>query len=129
MRIGELASSTGLPVATIRFYETEGLLPRSVRTEANYRVYGADAIEKLRFIQQCRSLGIGLAEIRRLLELAVAPDADCGEVDSMLDEHIRKVREQRRGLLKLEHALKALRADCHPSRRVNGCGMLRRPAA
>ncbi len=125
MRIGELATRTATPVATIRFYEREGLLAEPARSETNYRRYGADAVARLGFILRCRSLGIGLAEIRRLLKLAAAPDADCEEVDTLLDEHIKEVREQRRSLAKLERELKALRADCHPSRKAGRCGILR----
>src|SRR5512135_1299176 len=114
MRIGEVARTVGLPAATIRYYEHEGLLARVARSDSNYRSYGPEVIDKLGFIQQCRSLGIGLVEIRRLLALAAEPGADCGEVDAMLDEHIEKVRQQRRQLAKLERNLRALRADCHP---------------
>lgn len=127
MRIGELASCVGLPVATIRFYEQEALLEKPARSEAGYRAYGDGVVERLGFIQRCRALGIGLAEIRRLLKLAEAPNADCGEVDVLLDEHIRKVQEQRRELAKLERDLKALRVDCDPSGKVRGCGMLQVP--
>ncbi len=125
MRIGELASRVGLPVATIRYYEQEGLLDRPGRTDAGYRSYGSGVAERLGFVQRCRALGIGIAEIRRLLSLAQTPSADCGAVDLLLDEHIRNVQAQRRELAKLERDLKALRADCHPSRQVSGCGMLR----
>jgi Cd(II)/Pb(II)-responsive transcriptional regulator len=125
MRIGELAQKVGVPVATIRYYEQEGLLPQPSRSESNYRQYGADATKRLAFIAQCRSLDISMAEIRRLLNLAEMPGADCGEVDTMLDEHIDRVRQQRRSLAKLEKALMALRRDCHPSLRVQGCGILR----
>lgn len=125
MRIGELAKRTEVSVATIRFYEREGLLPRPSRSEANYRQYGPDAARRLSFIAQCRSLGIGVGEIRRLLALTEMPGADCGEVDAMLDAHIEKVREQRRSLAKLEKALLALRRDCDPLGQVQGCGILR----
>ena len=125
MRIGELAKRTEVSVATIRFYEREGLLPRPSRSAANYRQYGPDAALRLSFIAQCRSLGIGVGEIRRLLVLTEMPGADCGEVDAMLDAHIEKVREQRRSLAKLERALLALRRDCDPLGQVQGCGILR----
>lgn len=127
MRIGELASSVGFSVATIRFYEQEGLLDKPDRSDAGYRAYGDGVVERLGFIQRCRALGIGIAEIRRLIRLAEAPNADCGEVDVLLDEHIRKVQVQRRDLATLERDLRALRADCHPSGQVSGCGMLRSP--
>ncbi len=116
-------------MATIRFYEQEGLLETPDRTDAGYRAYADGVVERLGFIQRCRALGIGIAEIRRLLTLAEAPNADCGEVDVLLDEHIRKVQDQRRELARLERDLKALRADCLPSRQVSGCGMLRSSAS
>lgn len=125
MRIGELAEKTGVSVPTIRYYEQEGLLPVPPRSEGNYRQYGQEDAKRLIFIAQCRSLDIGVAEIRRLLDLAETPAADCGEVDTILDQHIAKVREQRRNLAKLEKTLVALRQDCHPSKRVQGCGILR----
>ncbi len=125
MRISELARTVELPAATIRFYEEEGLIGKPARSVSNYRRYGPEAIKQLDFIRQCRSLGISLAEIRRLLNLAKAPSANCGEVDELLDEHIARVREQRCNLAKLERELKALRADCHPSKQVRGCGILR----
>jgi Cd(II)/Pb(II)-responsive transcriptional regulator len=125
MRIGELAKKAGVAVATLRYYEDEGLIEPPARSESNYRRYGPEVVKRLGFVLRCRSLGIGLPEIRRLLDLAQAPDANCGEVDVLLDEHIRNVREQRRNLAKLERELKALRADCHPSQQVRGCGILR----
>ena len=129
MRIGELATKAEVPVATIRYYEKSGLLEKAARSESNYRRYGAEAVSRLGFIKRCRSLGIGLAEIRRLLDLAKSPEANCSEVDVLLDEHISDVREQRRSLAKLERELQKLRADCHPSQQVHGCGILRDSAA
>ncbi len=125
MRIGELAEQTGVSVATIRYYEREGLLDKPARSDANYRRYGAEAITRLGFVVRCRSLGLGLAEIRHLLSLATAPDANCDGVDALLDAHIRAVREQRRNLARLERELKSLRADCHPSKQVGSCGIMR----
>ena len=124
MRIGELAEQVGVSVETIRYYEQQGMLENPVRSESNYRRYGSEATKRLGFIRQCRSLGISLKEIQPLLKLAEAPGAYCGEVDALLDEHIRKVREQRRDLARLERQLKALRVDCHPSMQVRGCGIL-----
>lgn len=125
MKIGELAKKAGVPVATIRYYEQEGLLPKPSRSDSNYRQYGPDATKHLAFITQCRSLDISVAEIRRLLNLAELPEADCREVDAILDTHIDRIRQQRRSLAKLEKALMALRRDCDPSMQVQGCGILR----
>ncbi|OMQ58246.1 Cd(II)/Pb(II)-responsive transcriptional regulator [Burkholderia pseudomallei] len=125
MRIGDLAKIVGVPVATIRYYEQEGLIEKPVRSDSNYRHYGSEGVARLGFIRRCRLLGMSLTEIRRLLKLTEEPHADCGEVDALLDEHISDVREQRRNLAKLERELRTLRADCHTSRQVRGCGILR----
>jgi hypothetical protein len=37
--IGELATRTGLPVRTIRFYSDSGVVPPAGRTDAGYRLY------------------------------------------------------------------------------------------
>ncbi|KVT41359.1 Cd(II)/Pb(II)-responsive transcriptional regulator [Burkholderia ubonensis] len=125
MRIGDLAMIVGVSVATIRYYEQEGLIEEPERSDSNYRSYGSETVARLGFIRRCRSLGMSLTEIRRLLKLTEAPDANCGEVDELLDKHISNVREQRRNLAKLERALRTLRADCHTSGQVRGCGILR----
>lgn len=125
MKIGELARRSGASVRTIRFYEAQGLLGEAPRTESNYREYGGGDLGQLQFILQCRALDVGLTEIKRLISLRKTPEANCCEVDELLDTHIRKVQEQRRSLANLEKELKALRADCHPSQMVKGCGMLR----
>lgn len=125
MKIGELARKSGASAKTIRFYEEEGLLGEAARTESNYREYASADLDRLQFVLQCRALDLGLQEIKRLLSLRSTPEANCGEVDELLDEHIRKVQQQRKSLAKLEKELKALRADCHPSQTVKGCGILR----
>ena len=56
MKIGELARLTQCTVETVRYYEREGLLPVATRTEGNFRAYGPEHIERLRFIRNCRAL-------------------------------------------------------------------------
>ncbi len=124
MKIGELASSTQTPVATIRFYEREGLLSRAPRSEANYRIYGAEQVERLGFIRHCRSLDMTLDEIRALLRLKDTPDEPCGDVNALLDEHIGHVVARIRELKQLESLLKSLRERCCVVQDAGHCGIL-----
>ena len=39
-KIGQVAKETGLSIDTIRFYEKQGLLKRSPRTEGGFRLFG-----------------------------------------------------------------------------------------
>ncbi len=68
MRISQLAEHSGVPATTLRFYESEGLLPAD-RTPAGYRVYGEDAVERLTFIGAAKHLGLPLEEIGELLRV------------------------------------------------------------
>lgn len=124
MKIGELAKQTRTQVETVRFYEREGLLPEAVRTDGNYRVYSQAHAERLGFIRNCRNLDMSLNEIRALLRFKDAPAENCGDVNSMLDEHIGHVAERIRELKVLEKALKTLRLQCSDAHAAKDCGIL-----
>lgn len=64
--IGRTCARLGLSARTLRYYEELGLLPGVRRRAGGRRVYGADALERLRFIQRLKALGLSLAEIREL---------------------------------------------------------------
>lgn len=64
--ISEVCAITGLSARTVRYYEELGLLPGIRRRAGGRRVYGADEIERLRFIGRLKALGLSLAEIKEL---------------------------------------------------------------
>ncbi len=92
MRIGALAQRTGVDVQTIRYYESEGLLPSPTREENGYRAYGSEHLERLAFIRHCRALDMPLADVKRLLDFVARPEADCGDVNVLIDEQLARVR-------------------------------------
>jgi len=65
--IGDLARLSGQPVRRIRFYSDKGLLPPTLRSASNYRVYTDADVAKLDLIQALREAGVGLDMIGRLL--------------------------------------------------------------
>lgn len=124
MKIGELAAATETPIATIRYYEREGLLAAPARTGANYRSYGPAHVQRLAFIRRCRSLDMSLDEVRVLLRFQDQPAPDCGAVNAVLDEHIAHVTQRVRELRRLEKHLRELRAHCGSARSGQACGIL-----
>ena len=124
MKIGELAHHTGTQVETIRYYEREGLLPETARTDGNYRIYGTTHADRLRFIRNCRSLDMTLDEIRLLLRFKDSPAENCGGVNELLDEHIGHVASRIRELRQLERHLKGLRVLCQEAQDAGHCGIL-----
>jgi Cd(II)/Pb(II)-responsive transcriptional regulator len=124
MRIGELAKRSAIKTDTVRYYEKVGLLEPPPRRPNGYRHYGAEHIERLAFIRHCRVLGMSLEDIRRLLGLAEHPEADCGAVDRMIEEHLIRVRTRLADLRQLEQQLEALRRQCTMQTSVDRCGIL-----
>jgi DNA-binding transcriptional MerR regulator len=64
--ISQVRELTGLSARTIRYYEELGLLPGVRRRAGGRRVYGPDEIERLRFIQRLKAMGLSLAQVKEL---------------------------------------------------------------
>ncbi len=64
--IGEVAKSTGLAVSTLRYYDEIGLIPTVKRVGGN-RHFDQESIQRVSFIQRCKSVGLSLHEIRSIL--------------------------------------------------------------
>ncbi|GFK92934.1 HTH-type transcriptional regulator CueR [Fundidesulfovibrio magnetotacticus] len=129
MRIGELARQAGCTVETVRYYEREGLLDPPERGENNYRLYGRDHLESLRFVRNCRVLEMSLEEIRALADLRRDPGKDCGGVNQLLDAHIAHVTERIGRLETLRGQLTALRGLCDRVAPLGDCAILRELSA
>ncbi|WP_417724215.1 redox-sensitive transcriptional activator SoxR [Salipiger sp.] len=65
--VGEMAARAGVPVSTLHFYESEGLI-ESWRTPANHRRYDRRELRRVAVIRVAQSVGIPLAEIREMLD-------------------------------------------------------------
>ena len=124
MRIGELGGATGVDIETIRYYEKQGLLPPPARRLNGYRAYGAAHLERLAFIRHCRALDMPLAEIKRLLDFVAHPEADCGDINRLIDEQLARVRARLESMRALEKQLAALRARCEAGHTAADCGIL-----
>lgn len=73
MTIGETAQLAKVSVRTLHHYDKLGILSPSARTEAGYRLYDTDDIERLHRVMVFRELGFSLDEIGRIV---ADPDFD-----------------------------------------------------
>lgn len=64
MRIGELSERAGVTPRTVRYYESLGLIPRGEREGNGQHYYTKETLKHLRKIDQLKSLGLSLEEIR-----------------------------------------------------------------
>jgi len=125
LKIGELAARTGCQAVTIRYYEQRGLLDTPTRSSGNYRLYGAEHVDRLAFIRRCRGLDMSLDEVQSLLAFQDAPEQPCCGVNDLLDGHIAEIQRKMSEMQSLQDELLRLRARCQSTGRVRECEILR----
>jgi len=94
LRSGELARLTGVSSDTIRYYERRGILSESPRTVSGYRMYGQDAIERVRLVQRALQLGFTLAELSEILQVRDRGGVPCHRVLKMTEEKLCSLEQQ-----------------------------------
>ncbi|MFF4364963.1 MerR family transcriptional regulator [Streptomyces sp. NPDC001594] len=68
MKISELSRRTGVPVASIKYFRRQGLLPAGRATAATLAEYGEEHAERLRLIKALTTLGgLSIAATREVL--------------------------------------------------------------
>ena len=90
--VNQIAKQTGVSVRTLHHYDSIGLLKPTEITEAGYRLYDADALERLYLIIVYRELGFSLKKIAEILD---APDFDRNRA---LEEQIVLLEQKREQL-------------------------------
>ena len=132
MNIGEAARQSGVPSKTIRYYESVGLIAPARRSESGYRVYSAQEVEQLRFIQRGRGLGFTVSEVANLLALWRDQSRESAQVKRLAKDHLARIDIKIRELNSMRDTLNHLIERCHGDARPD-CPILddlaRPPAA
>ena len=94
LKISELSERSGVPVATIRHYLREGLLPEPVKTSRNMAYYPPEFIDRIRLIKQLQEERfMPLKVIRELLERERMPAEEAGSRYDMPKEVLDRLGE------------------------------------
>ncbi len=110
MKIGVLASRSGLTVKTLRYYEDLGLLPAIGRSEGGYRLFAEESLRRLEFIRRLKTLGLSLEEIQGCLAVHDAGELPCGDIEIQLGRQIQRIDGQIKELRQLRMELQELLA-------------------
>lgn len=106
LKIGEVATESGLPVKTIRYYEEIGLLtPNVLRSESGYRLFEVTVLNRLAFIKRAQGLGLTLTEIKDILAVHDQGTLPCGEVKQHLQDKVDAIDRQIESLTTLRTEL------------------------
>jgi len=122
--IGQLSTTTGVKVPTIRYYEQMGLLAAPERTAGNQRRYGTSELQQLGFIKHARDLGFSIDAIRALIDLQDHPDRTCGAASQIAQAQLEAVRGKIAQLRRLESELDRIVGGCDGDGPSSDCYVL-----
>ncbi|MFO0742967.1 MAG: MerR family transcriptional regulator [Labilithrix sp.] len=88
MQVGDLARETGKTVRAIHLYEEMELLKPAARSKGRYRLYGPEALVRIRWIGKLQDLGFSLTDIK-----AIVKDVESEGKKSSAPVAMTKVRE------------------------------------
>jgi MerR family Zn(II)-responsive transcriptional regulator of zntA len=126
LKVSEIAREAGVTLRTIRYYDELGLITPACRTDSNYRLYDKSSIRAIKLINNLKSLGFTLEEIKELFESSSAEEktymATIKRTRDILLAEKKKVEEQLKSLKKLsndiENSLETIEKcfDCRKER-------------
>ena len=67
LSIGDISKRSGIPISTLHFYESKGLI-KSQRSAGNQRRYPRHILRQLALIKVAQGLGLSLVEIKEHLQ-------------------------------------------------------------
>lgn len=108
--IGELARRSGRSIHTIRWYETQGLMPGVRRDSGGRRLYTEGHVGWLEFIERLRTSGMSIAQMREYAGLVKRGRASLRERLALLQAHQEGVRARMKVLKQALQILHAKRA-------------------
>jgi MerR family Zn(II)-responsive transcriptional regulator of zntA len=113
LKISQLAEKTGLSAHTLRFYEKNGLISASDRSEAGYRYYSDADVRRAEFVKTARNIGFSLEDIGQLLSIRVNKDShSCQEVTDITRHKLDQVQQKIAELESMRSTLSILLDSC-----------------
>ncbi len=103
--IGQVTALSNVPIRTIRYYESLGLIESCDRTEGGFRQFDQSVLARLAFIKRSQSLGLSLQEIGELLKVYDRGQLPCSDVQAKLKHKMVEIDKQIDELLTLRSEL------------------------
>ncbi|WP_034285489.1 MerR family transcriptional regulator [Schaalia suimastitidis] len=104
MRIGEVSELFGLPVSTLRYYDSCGFFPRMKRA-GGQRIFSRREIEAIETIECLKKSGLSIDEIRRFISWCEQGDVTLKERLALFTERKQELHRQMSELRKVEAML------------------------
>ena len=92
--IRELSEMFDLPASTLRYYESEGLLPEVPKSPSGQRIYNNEHIERLKCINCFKRTGMTISQLRKFFIYETDEAAHIDEILSLLKDQEQIVQEK-----------------------------------
>src|ERR1700733_10501280 len=105
MQIGDLAREAGKTVRAIHLYEELGLLTPAARSKGRFRLYGAEALVRIRWIAKLQEMGFSLGDLQTIVrEFAQVANLESAlsTMKRMIDVYASKLEEAREQKRRIE---------------------------
>ncbi len=86
--VSQLAKTAQVSAETVRYYSRLGLLEAQRDPHNGYQLFDQDAVQRLAFISQSRSLGFSLKDIQSILQHTTKGDSPCPMVRDILRQRV-----------------------------------------
>ncbi len=107
LRIGQVAKAAGVSVDTVRHYERIGALRAAPRSEAGYRLYSPESIDRVRLVRSAVQFGFSLKELAMFLGARDKGSPPCRAVRAAAQEIMDRVETQIAELLETREWMRA----------------------
>jgi DNA-binding transcriptional MerR regulator len=94
LHIGAFAARCGHSVHTIRWYESQGLLPRVLRDAGGRRIYSKRHVTWIELVDRLRRSGMSIAQLREYTRLAQQGGATLEPTMAVLLNHRQTVADK-----------------------------------
>ncbi len=134
MQVGDLAREAGKTVRAIHLYEQMELLKPAARSKGRYRLYGPEALVRIRWIGKLQDLGFSLTDIKAIVKDVEAEGRGSSAPSAMvkvrevykqkLDDtraQIERLRTLEREILASLDYLDTCESACEPDRLLANC--------
>ena len=89
LKIGQLASRSGITARNLRFYADAGVFGELPRSPKGYRLFPAEAVHWVRILHASQAAGFSLEEIQELLRALRQDSVPCEHVREALGGKLR----------------------------------------
>ncbi|WP_163831054.1 MerR family transcriptional regulator [Spartinivicinus ruber] len=86
--IGQVSKQFNLSRSTLLYYDKIGLLKPSARSQANYRLYTDNDVQKMELINTYRQTGLSLEKIAQLIE------SDSNKSNTILEQRLLQLNKE-----------------------------------